>query len=73
MSFALLITEMREGTTIDLIEKRNLCPFLKEPFEDCYCVKMSSQDIERAVNYCVNRYYSCEIYIKNNGIDNRPH
>jgi hypothetical protein len=47
--------------------KKRLCPFLLEPFDNCYCVKMDSQDIERAVNLCSNNFNICDIYRKKNG------
>jgi len=51
--------------------QKRLCPFLPEPFENCYCVKMDSQDIERAVNLCNYNFEICEIYIKNKGNGSR--
>jgi hypothetical protein len=50
---------------------RRLCPFLQEPFDDCYCSKMSSQDIERAVYLCSNNYRMCDIYKNGNGHDDK--
>lgn len=47
--------------------QKRLCPFLLDPFENCYCAKMDSQDIERAVNLCNYNFETCEIYQKNNG------
>lgn len=52
------------------ITKKRLCPFLLEPFDNCYCVKMDSQDIERAVNLCSNNFIVCDIYRKKNGNGN---
>lgn len=46
---------------------KKLCPFLQEPFDDCYCVKMNSQDIEMAVYYCGKNFEACEIYKNGNG------
>lgn len=50
--------------------KKRLCPFLLEPFDNCYCVRMDSQDIERAVNLCSNNFEHCGIYMKKNGNGN---
>ena len=47
--------------------QKKLCPFLLEPFDNCYCVKMDSQDIERAINLCSNNFSICGIYKNNNG------
>ena len=46
---------------------KKLCPFLNEPFDECYCSRMSSQDIERAVYLCSNNFEFCEIYNRVNG------
>lgn len=46
---------------------KRLCPHLNEPFDDCYCVKMSSQDIERAVYLCSKNFQMCDIYKNGNG------
>ena len=40
-----------------------LCPLLKEPFEECYCNSMSSQDIEKTIFFCNGGFKSCAIYI----------
>jgi hypothetical protein len=47
---------------LNLTTKKKLCPHLQEPFDDCYCVKMSSQDIERAVYLCSMNFEICDIY-----------
>ena len=47
---------------LNLTTNKRLCPYLKEPFDDCYCVKMSSQDIERAVYLCSMNFEVCDIY-----------
>lgn len=48
---------------------KRLCPHLKEPFDECYCVKMSSQDIERAVYLCSKNFEACDIYLNGNRKD----
>jgi hypothetical protein len=49
-------------------EDRKVCPILKEPFDECYCMKMSSQDIERTVYLCTKSFELCDIYkSRNNG------
>lgn len=50
-----------------LVLNKNVCPFLENPFDDCYCVKLSSQDIERAVYLCSKSYELCDVYKKTNG------
>lgn len=39
-----------------------LCPYIKNPYEDCYCFKMTSQKIRQALYYCQNNYKECETY-----------
>ena len=41
---------------------KSFCPFLEKPFDDCYCVKLSSQDIERAIYFCTKYFKACEVY-----------
>ncbi|MBW2606668.1 MAG: hypothetical protein JRD05_03420 [Deltaproteobacteria bacterium] len=38
------------------------CSHIKEPYEDCYCFKMTSQKIRQALYYCQNNFKECEIY-----------
>ena len=38
------------------------CSNIKEPYEDCYCFKMTSQKIMQALYYCQNNFKECEIY-----------
>ena len=52
-----VLQKMMKTTT-----KRNFCPYLQKPFEECYCVKMNSQDIEKAVYFCTTDFKMCEIY-----------
>lgn len=47
---------------LKLATNKRLCPQLKDPFDECYCVKLSSQDIERAVYLCSNNYEICDIF-----------
>ena len=43
-------------------DNKKLCPVLNNPFDDCYCNKMSSQDIERAIYLCSSHFERCDIY-----------
>ncbi|UCD34122.1 MAG: hypothetical protein JSU90_07410 [Nitrospiraceae bacterium] len=52
---------------LKLTTTKRLCPHLEEPFEECYCVKMGSQDIERAVYLCSLHFEICDIYKHGNG------
>jgi len=39
-----------------------ICPFVQDPFSECYCVRMGSQDIEKAIYFCSKNFISCELY-----------
>jgi hypothetical protein len=43
------------------------CPFMKKPFEDCYCAKSDSTYIEKVLNFCGGNYGQCEIYRRTTG------
>ncbi|MDY0261430.1 MULTISPECIES: hypothetical protein [Syntrophotalea] len=39
-----------------------LCPLVKEEYEDCYFMKMTSSDIQKTVLFCAGNYQDCEIF-----------
>ncbi|MCC6346049.1 MAG: hypothetical protein IT388_02555 [Nitrospirales bacterium] len=43
---------------------RKPCPFTQDPYDNCFCAKMLSQNIEAAIHYCGSHYKQCEIYKK---------
>jgi hypothetical protein len=55
-----------EQDRIKVHREKSFCPYLKQPSDDCYCVKMSSQDIERAIYFCTKNFKACEIFIRIN-------
>jgi hypothetical protein len=42
--------------------KKRLCPLVKEPTDDCYCMKHDNQSIQRMIYYCGGDFEKCEIY-----------
>jgi len=50
-----------------MTDKPRLCPLIKEQFEECYFMKMTSSDIPKTVLYCIGAYEKCEIYRKKRG------
>ena len=40
----------------------NMCPLLKNPEPDCYCLSQSSYDISKAVHFCLRDFRECIIY-----------
>ncbi len=57
---------LNERTNIDNMiitsYKKKLCPHVTDPSNDCYCSRLTSCDIEKAIYYCSNNFESCEIY-----------
>ena len=45
-----------------LYTNKNQCPIIKDPLDECYCIKMNSLDIDKAVYYCSKNFKVCEIY-----------
>ncbi len=43
---------------------KNMCPFIKNPDDECYCYRMDSQNIELTVYYCSGNFRECKIYKK---------
>jgi len=43
---------------------RSLCPFILNPFNECYCASTNSMFTEATINYCGGNYKNCEIYQK---------
>ncbi|MBW1940472.1 MAG: hypothetical protein JRI28_03705 [Deltaproteobacteria bacterium] len=45
-------------------KSKQMCPFVPDPYEDCYCYDMNSQEkIIKAIHYCGEKFEECEIYI----------
>ncbi len=41
---------------------KKFCPFILEPLDACYCMKMGSQNIEKMLYFCGKNFESCEIF-----------
>jgi len=48
---------------------RLLCPFIRSPFEDCYCASTSSLYTEATIHYCGGNFEHCEIFKKNKSME----
>ena len=48
----------------------SMCPLLENPQPDCYCLKLTSLSIPRAVHYCLRDFRDCPIYLRHIEIDN---
>jgi hypothetical protein len=51
--------------------KFKVCPLVNNPRRDCYCLDMTSRNIEKVVRYCSGDYEQCAIYIESR--QKRPH
>ena len=47
--------------------KNKLCPLVKNPLDNCYCLNLNSSNINPAIHYCGNHYRACEIFKKKFG------
>ena len=52
-----MITQLNSGFPI-----KKYCPLHKNPCDNCYCVTLDSQDIEKAIFYCTSNFNACPIY-----------
>ena len=43
-------------------QKKDVCPFVADPHEDCYCFDMQSISVKQAIFYCQKNYKRCEKY-----------
>ncbi|WP_305732295.1 hypothetical protein [Trichlorobacter ammonificans] len=48
----------------DIIAERAalMCRFLKAPFPECYCMNISSKNIQKMLLFCADDYAACSIY-----------
>ena len=44
-----------------------LCPFVGDPFDECFITDINSQNIDQAIYYCGRNFEECEIYRKRGG------
>ena len=51
--------------------QKKLCPFLKDPSDACYCTKLNSQFVEKAIYFCGNNFDKCEIFANTKNMDNK--
>ena len=58
-------TWIPDGDEID-----GMCPLLENPQPDCYCLKLTSLNIPRAVHYCLRDFRDCPIYLRFMEIEN---
>ncbi len=49
--------KIREQQTI-----KKFCPHFEEPFDTCYCTKLTSPNIKKMLHFCSKYFRSCEIF-----------
>ncbi len=47
---------------------REMCPILDNPEPDCYCVNLTSLNVQLAIQYCLRNFRECPIYKRCKGI-----
>jgi hypothetical protein len=47
---------------IDIKQYKRLCPFVNDPQDNCYCMKLRSEYTEKIIYYCKENYKKCDIY-----------
>ena len=43
-------------------QKKDVCPFVADPHEECYCFDLQSINVKQAIFYCQQNHERCEIY-----------
>jgi hypothetical protein len=57
------LSKEKKGEVTTML-KRDPCPFVGDPFDDCYVSNMNtSSSIDAAVYYCGGNYRECNIYL----------
>jgi hypothetical protein len=46
------------------VTNQDVCPFIRNPLEKCYCANLDSLNTEEAIFYCIENFENCEIYRK---------
>jgi len=56
----------RKLSTLD--ERKWKCPVLENPEPDCYCLNLTSLQIQKAIQYCLGNFGQCPIYQRTMGV-----
>lgn len=43
----------------------DLCPFVRFPGSDCFCLNINSEHIDSINDFCVGHYLHCPLFSKN--------
>ncbi len=61
--FAVKRWAMGLSTKVD-VDSDKVCPFVSEPYDECFVNNMVSQNIEEVLQYCGGHFEDCRIYLK---------
>jgi len=63
-TIAMSKTDNPYGTTLVSPKAGFGCRFLHDPFPECYCMNITSANIQKILAYCATNYQSCQIYCR---------
>lgn len=58
-------TDTMESSEAAEPQQRLMCSFLKKPFPECYCMRLSSMNIPKILEFCAGEFKFCHIYQHN--------
>ena len=60
-----MTTQEKEETSASIrTYQRRICPFVREPFDECICTRTSSDSAEVLMRICGGSFESCDIFRK---------
>jgi len=62
MDWSVVMDGFIQQTFDDLDNGVKMCPVLKDPEPDCYCIDMTSMKILYAVKFCMRNFRQCDIF-----------
>jgi hypothetical protein len=57
--------QVRNGERETTRTSKRFCPFVEDPFEDCYILHTGSMYIENIVTFCGGNFKDCTVFKKN--------
>jgi hypothetical protein len=59
-----MVNSRGRGMDRFISQNKRRCPFTQDPFEECYVVRLRSEDVCNVICYCGGDFEECEIYQK---------
>lgn len=44
------------------VEEKKMCPYLEDPYDDCFIENLHSLTVACCLNYCSRNFEDCKIY-----------